>query len=91
MPCAGAEEVSHFTMLLSIHVAAVRTPRLQLDAPDTVYPLSQVGWHAVPDARLERQVPMTPFVGAAEASQGEGEHVAVVSTPRLQLEGPDMV
>jgi len=73
------------------HVAADNIPTLQLDGPDTVNPLSQVGWHVDPDARLLLQFPLFPFVGLADASHGLGLHVAAVNLPAVQLDVPETV
>ena len=73
------------------HVAVVKVPRLQELRPDTMYPLSQVGWHVEPLARELVQSPAAPFVGAADASQGFAEHVAAVNVPKEQDDVPDTV
>jgi hypothetical protein len=64
---------------------------VQLDGPDTVYPTLHIGKHAAPDARLDVQSPLSPFVGATDASHGFGMHVAAVNSPAKQLDGPDTV
>ena len=51
-------------------VAAVRIPALHEVVPDTVYPVSHVGWHVDPDANELVQSPTPPFVGALDASHG---------------------
>ena len=61
------------------HVAAVSVPALHEDVPDTVYPELQIGWHVAPLASELSQSPTSPFVGAADASQGFAEHVAAVA------------
>ena len=76
---------------LGMHIAAVNAPRLQLDMPETVYPLSHVGWQDEPEARFEVQFPFIPFVGACDASHGLGLHVAAVNVPAVQYDLPDAV
>lgn len=66
MPFVGAALASHDVLL---QVASVSLPLLQLDSPDTMYPLLHAGAQVAPDARVEVQVPTLPFVGAALASQ----------------------
>ncbi len=50
-----------------------------------------MGWHVDPDARLDVQFPLAPFVGLADASHGFTTHVAAVKLPALQLVTPDAV
>ena len=86
-PCAGLADASH---ALASHVAAIKLPvLLQLDAPDTLYPLLHVGWHVEPDAREEVQSPTTPLLGAVDASHAFASHVAAIKLPTLQLDAPD--
>ena len=56
-------------VLVASHVAAVKVPALHELVPDTVYPLSHVGWHVDPDANELVQDPTPPLVGAVDASQ----------------------
>jgi hypothetical protein len=74
-----------------LHVAAVSFPAWQLDRPDAVNPMLQVGWHVDPDVRLDVQVPAAPFEGGVDASHGSGLHVAAVNSPARQLDVPDTV
>ena len=53
----------------SVHVAAVRVPRVHELVPETVYPESHVGWQVDPLASELVQSPTAPFVGAVDASQ----------------------
>lgn len=88
-PWAGASEASHADA--SHFATAVSVPALHLVAPDTVYPLSHVGWHVDPDARLDVQSPLPPCTGALDASHGFAMHIAAVSMPALHLVLPDTV
>ena len=74
-----------------IHCATLSTPKLQLVAPDTVYPALHVGWQVLPEGSSDVHVPTPPFVGGALASHGFGSHVAAVSTPNEHDEVPDTV
>jgi len=87
-PFEGALEASQG---FAAHVAAVSVPRLHDDVPDTVYPELHVGWHVDPLDRELVQSPTPPFIGAAEASHGLGEHVAAVTVPALHVDVPDTV
>ena len=73
---------------LTLHVAAVRVPLVQLDVPLTMYPSLHVGWQVDPLARLSVQSPTPPLAGAADASHGFALHVAAVRVPALQLDVP---
>jgi hypothetical protein len=85
-PFVGMADASHD---FGMHVAAVNSPAKQLDGPDTVYPALQVGWHVDPDTRLFVQLPLSPFVGAVDASHGSGLHDAAVNVPAEQFDVPD--
>ena len=87
-PFSGAEEMLQGA---GSHVAVVKVPRLQELRPDTMYPLSQVGWHVEPLARELVQSPAAPFAGAADALHGFAEHVAAVNVPKEQDDVPDTV
>ena len=50
-----------------------------------------VGWHVEPEANVDVQVPAAPFVGAVDASQGLGEHVAAVRAPARHVDFPETV
>ena len=52
-----------------MQVAALNTPPLQLEAPDTLYPVLQVGWQIEPGASEGVQLPTPPWLGAVDASQ----------------------
>ena len=54
-------------------VLVVSTPAAHVLVPVSVYPLLHVGVHELPLARLDVHVPASPFVGAADASHGQGE------------------
>ena len=54
--------------LLVQTAVSVRVPLLHDLPPDRVYPLSQVGVHVAPSARVEVQSPLAPFEGAPDAS-----------------------
>eukprot|EP01047_Picozoa_sp_COSAG01_P086689 COSAG01_NODE_19609_length_1000_cov_1.744728_2_plen_112_part_01 len=62
---------------LALHVAAASVPVVQLDVPETVYPALHVGLQDAPDARLDGQLPLPPFAGAALASHTQ----ETVNTP----------
>merc|ERR1712216_824942 len=66
-PFSGSAEVSQGA---GSHVAVVKVPRLQELTPDTMYPLSHVGWHEDPLGSELGQSPTPPFSGSAEVSQG---------------------
>ena len=76
-PFVGAAEASH---VLGLHMAvlAVSVPAVQVLVPATVYPLLHVGVHELPCSRVAVQLPATPFVGAAEASQRKRVGLGVV-------------
>jgi hypothetical protein len=74
-PFVGGADASHASAL---HTAVSDSvPAAQDRLPASVYPLSHVGVHAAPLARLAVHVPAAPFAGAADASHlgmkvGEG-------------------
>lgn len=72
-----------------VHVAAVKVPARHDDGPDTVYPAVHTGWHVLPEASELLQSPTPPFIGATDASHGSGRHMAAVSVPAKQDDGPD--
>lgn len=61
-------------------MAGTRVPSLHDVTPDTMNPTLQVGWQVSPEANEAPQVPTSPLVGAAEASQGGGEGTVTVTT-----------
>ena len=89
-PSVMAPDASHE---LPLHTAvSVRVPLEHDLDPERVYPLLQVGVHVAPSARIEVQPgPGAPFAGAADASHGFAEHVALVSTRSKHDVVPDTV
>jgi hypothetical protein len=53
-------------------MAAVSVPAVHKDVPETVYPVSHVGWQVDPDSSALVQVPAPPFIGALGASHALG-------------------
>ena len=70
-PFIGAVAASH-ALALHAAVLVVNVPAEHVLVPDTVYPLLHVGVHELPLASVAVHVPASPFVGAAEASHGQG-------------------
>ena len=76
-PFVGAADASHGSALQTA-VSAVSVPALHVLMPETVYPLLHVGVQELPLAMLDVHGVATPFVGAADASQGVAVGAAVV-------------
>ena len=87
-PFVGAADASHG---FGEQVAAIRFPAVHELVPETVYPESHVGWQVDPLAREPVQSPTPPFVGAADASHGLREQVALVSTRSKHDDVPETV
>jgi hypothetical protein len=68
----------------------VSTPAAQLVDPESVKPALHVKSQDAVSARVEAQVPMTPFAGASTLqSPPVGLQVAVDATPALQVVDPE--
>jgi hypothetical protein len=87
-PLAGAVTTHGFAPHAAVSVSA---PALHDRLPDIVYPLSHVGVHELPLARLDAHVPKPPLVGAV-TGHGFWPHATVsVSAPALHDRLPDIV
>ena len=75
--------------VLGLQVAAVRVPFKQLDVPDDLKPLLHAWTQVDPDASVELQFPLVPFVGPVLASHGLGLHLAAVRVPFKQVDLPE--
>jgi len=72
-------------------VAAVSVPKLQLEVPDTVWPVSHSGWHVEPDGNTSGQSPDVPKAGAVSApAHGAAWQVAAVNVPAWQSVTPEI-
>ena len=89
-PLVMAPDASHGVAVQA--AVSVRVPLLHDLEPETVYPVSQVGVHDEPLARVDVQSFRAPLVMAPDASQGGGEQAAVsVRVPQLHDLEPETV